>query len=145
MGCRSTLLAVRCNIAGPIAAKQRKEKRKGKQSSGYSILMEAIDSNLKKRAGDYKHQSQTLNEGNNDRSGRGRRRRGSGGCAVREKVIVLSFDDEKRRKSLYYGSDTMFEIEMRNKRYDLFIVVMHIYIELKEDFPQLKRDLLVQL
>ncbi|RRT40385.1 hypothetical protein B296_00043127 [Ensete ventricosum] len=29
---------------------------------------------------------------------------------VREKVIVLSFDDEKRRKSLYYGSDTMFEI-----------------------------------
>ncbi|RZS27716.1 hypothetical protein BHM03_00061238 [Ensete ventricosum] len=35
MGCRSASLVVRCDIAGPIAAKQRKNERK--QSNGYSV------------------------------------------------------------------------------------------------------------
>ncbi|RWV84736.1 hypothetical protein GW17_00053531 [Ensete ventricosum] len=35
MGCRSASLAVHCDIAGPIAAKQRKNERK--QSNGYSV------------------------------------------------------------------------------------------------------------
>ncbi|RWV83217.1 hypothetical protein GW17_00055205 [Ensete ventricosum] len=35
MGCRSASLAVPCDIAGPIVAKQRKNERK--QSNGYSV------------------------------------------------------------------------------------------------------------
>ncbi|RRT52427.1 hypothetical protein B296_00028029 [Ensete ventricosum] len=37
MGYRSTLLAMRCDIARPIVAKQRKNERK--QSNGYSVLI----------------------------------------------------------------------------------------------------------
>ncbi|RWW59310.1 hypothetical protein BHE74_00033765 [Ensete ventricosum] len=40
MGCRSASLAVYCDIAGPIAAKQRKNKRK--QSNGYSVSMYCV-------------------------------------------------------------------------------------------------------
>ncbi|RRT68878.1 hypothetical protein B296_00030792 [Ensete ventricosum] len=40
MGCRSALLAVRCDIAGPIAAKQRKNERK--QSNGYSVSIYCV-------------------------------------------------------------------------------------------------------
>ncbi|RWW69052.1 hypothetical protein BHE74_00023379 [Ensete ventricosum] len=35
MGCRSASLAMRCDIVGPITAKQRKNERK--QSNGYSL------------------------------------------------------------------------------------------------------------
>ncbi|RRT36325.1 hypothetical protein B296_00055744 [Ensete ventricosum] len=40
MGCRSASLAVRCDIAGPITTKQRKNERK--QSNGYSVLIYCV-------------------------------------------------------------------------------------------------------
>ncbi|RRT65121.1 hypothetical protein B296_00010815 [Ensete ventricosum] len=40
MGCRSASLAVRCDIAGPIAAKQRKNERK--QSNGYYVSIYCV-------------------------------------------------------------------------------------------------------
>ncbi|RZS13127.1 hypothetical protein BHM03_00044658 [Ensete ventricosum] len=40
MGCRGASLAVRCDIAGPIATKQRKNERK--QSNGYSVLIYCV-------------------------------------------------------------------------------------------------------
>ncbi|RRT71906.1 hypothetical protein B296_00032074 [Ensete ventricosum] len=40
MGCRSAPLAVRYDIAGPIAAKQRKNERK--QSNGYSVSIYCV-------------------------------------------------------------------------------------------------------
>ncbi|RWW21594.1 hypothetical protein BHE74_00022468 [Ensete ventricosum] len=40
MGCKSTSLAMHCDIAGPIAAKQRKNERK--QSNGYSISIYCV-------------------------------------------------------------------------------------------------------
>ncbi|RWW36299.1 hypothetical protein BHE74_00058688 [Ensete ventricosum] len=40
MGCRSASLAVWCDIAGPIAAKQRKNERK--QSNGYSVSIYCV-------------------------------------------------------------------------------------------------------
>ncbi|RWW04398.1 hypothetical protein GW17_00032379 [Ensete ventricosum] len=40
MGCRSASLAVCCDIAGPIAAKQRKNERK--QSNGYSVSIYCV-------------------------------------------------------------------------------------------------------
>ncbi|RZR90993.1 hypothetical protein BHM03_00019024 [Ensete ventricosum] len=43
MGRRSASLAVRCDIAGPISAKQRMNLRK--QSNYYFVSMDAIDSN----------------------------------------------------------------------------------------------------
>ncbi|RWV78820.1 hypothetical protein GW17_00059071 [Ensete ventricosum] len=40
MGCRSASLAVRCDIVGPITAKQRKKERK--QSNGYSVSIYCV-------------------------------------------------------------------------------------------------------
>ncbi|RWV87739.1 hypothetical protein GW17_00050239 [Ensete ventricosum] len=40
MGCRSASLAVRCDIVGPITAKQRKNERK--QSNGYSVSIYCV-------------------------------------------------------------------------------------------------------
>ncbi|RZS16945.1 hypothetical protein BHM03_00049029 [Ensete ventricosum] len=40
MGCRSASLVVRCDIAGPIAAKQRKKERKHR--NGYSVSIYCV-------------------------------------------------------------------------------------------------------
>ncbi|RWW41244.1 hypothetical protein BHE74_00053284 [Ensete ventricosum] len=40
MGCRSASLVVRCDITGPITAKQRKNERK--QSNGYSVSIYCV-------------------------------------------------------------------------------------------------------